>query len=68
MLSVLASILLSIQPPISVKVSNVNNNTPIEKVGDRPVVFGIKETTNQSATKCDFSHFSHRVSFVVDNR
>jgi len=47
MLSVLASILLSIQPPISVKVSNVNNNTPIEKVGDRPVVFGIKETLEE---------------------
>ena len=29
MLSVLASILLSIQSPISVKVSNVNNNTPM---------------------------------------
>jgi len=47
MLSVLAHILLSIQPPISVKVSNVSNNTPIEKVGDRTVVFGIKETLKE---------------------
>ena len=47
MLSVLASVLLSIQLAISVKVSNVRNSTPIEKIGDRPVVFGIKETLEE---------------------
>ncbi len=47
MLSVLASILLSVNPPINIKISNVTNNTPIEKVGDRPVVFGIKENLEE---------------------
>ncbi len=54
MISVLASILLltpSPKPkyeyPPTVKVEYVYNHTSIEKVGDRPVTFGIKETLEE---------------------
>jgi hypothetical protein len=47
MVSVLASILLSLSPPIYVKVQNVNNLSKIEKVGDRPITFGVQETVEE---------------------
>lgn len=65
MLSVLASILLSVNPPIYIKVSNVTNHTSIEKVGDRPVVFGVKETLEEILINQGYALDSNGMSIDV---